>query len=66
VNIGLAVALGVWNSLLLGALVGAIVWRKRVFSWITEADCSTGGDTRSADARWQAFLAAHPELREQR
>ena len=63
-NIGLAVALGVWNSLLFGALIGAIVWRKRVCSWIAEADGST--DTPTADARWQAFLAAHPELREQR
>jgi hypothetical protein len=54
---------GIWNGLLLGALVAAIVWRERLLNWVIGADL--GGDERnpSADDQWSAFLSEHPELK---
>jgi hypothetical protein len=57
------VVVGIWNALLLTALVAAIHWRRRMLQWITELDglnrhlCEAGGDDR-----WAAFLSEHPEL----
>jgi hypothetical protein len=52
------VVLGIWNGLLLVALVAVITCRKRLLEWITSAD-------QSSDREWAAFLAQHPELGEQ-
>lgn len=57
------VVVGIWNALLLTALVAAIHWRKRVLRWITQLDGQNRKpwQTDGAD-RWAAFLAEHPEL----
>ncbi len=57
------VVVGIWNGLLLGALVAAIVWRERLLNWVTGADLSGRyKQAASADDQWSAFLAEHPEL----
>jgi hypothetical protein len=53
----------IWNTLLFGAVIAAIHWRRRLLHWITEDD----GKSRNAwelgdDDSWAAFLAEHPEL----
>jgi hypothetical protein len=54
----------IWNGLLLGALVAAIVWRERLLNWVTGADLSDRYERNaSADDQWSAFLAEHPELK---
>jgi len=57
------VALGIWNGLLLAALVALITRGKQVLRWITQSDGEdrSGGEGRGADD-WAAFLAKHPEL----
>jgi hypothetical protein len=55
----------IWNTLLFGAVIAAIHWRRRLLAWITQDD----GQRRNAwelgaDDRWAAFLAEHPELLE--
>jgi hypothetical protein len=60
------VAIGIWNGLLLAALVAVIVWRAQVLEWITGIDRRNRNqwDSGSADDAWTAFLAEHPELYE--
>jgi hypothetical protein len=57
------VVVGIWNALLLAALVAAIGWRKQVLQWVTELDGQSQDLWESnRDDRWVAFLAGHPEL----
>jgi len=57
------VVVGIWNALLLAALVAAIGWRKQVLQWVTELDGQSQNPWESnGDDRWAAFLAGHPEL----
>ena len=57
------VALGIWNGLLLAALVALIIRRKQVLQWITQSDGEDRTEwERSGADDWAAFLAKHPEL----
>jgi hypothetical protein len=61
------VAIGIWNGLLVAALVALIRWRNQVLTFITGSDHWNGNHRDSGgsnDDAWAAFLAAHPELHE--
>jgi hypothetical protein len=54
------VILVIWNSLLVVAFALVLVFRKRLFGWLTSPG---GSGTGEGDAEWLAFLADHLELR---
>ena len=57
------VALGIWNGLLLAALVALVIRWKQVLRWITQSDGEDRNEwERSGADDWAAFLAKHPEL----
>ena len=57
------VALGIWNGLLLAALVALVIRWKQVLRWITQSDGEDRSEwERSGADDWAAFLAKHPEL----
>jgi hypothetical protein len=57
------VALGIWNGLLLAALVALVIRWKQVLHWITQSDGEDRNEwERSGADGWAAFLAEHPEL----
>jgi hypothetical protein len=57
------VVLGIWNGLLLAALVALVIRRKQVLRWITQSDGEDRSEwERSGAEDWAAFLAKHPEL----
>jgi hypothetical protein len=63
ISIVTIVALGIWNGLLLAALVGLVIRWKQVLQWITQSDGENrNGWERSGADDWAAFLAKHPEL----
>jgi hypothetical protein len=64
ISTSLALALGLWNGLLLAAGLAAIIWHRKLFTWIKGGDGRHRNELDRAEGvdAWQAFLAGHPEL----
>jgi hypothetical protein len=59
------VVVGIWNGLLLSALVFVLLKRRRIVPWVTGADEENRNEWERRE-EWREFLAQHPELTEDR